>query len=197
MTTFDVHTRETAGTKSAELLARAEQSYGFIPNLLGVLAESPATLKAYLAIGKIFDESSFTQAEREVIMLTASRVQDCRYCVAAHSAVAGMQKVPADVIEAIRNDLPIANKKLEALRAFTVSIIENRGWIFDEETGAFLEAGYNTFLEAGYNKAQILELILGISFKTISNYANHFANTPLDDAFARRAWAPAAERLAS
>jgi len=189
MTTFDVHTRETAGTKSAELLARAEQSYGFIPNLLGVLAESPATLKAYLAIGKIFDESSFTQAEREVIMLTASRVQDCRYCVAAHSAVAGMQKVPADVIEAIRNDLPIANKKLEALRAFTVSIIENRGWIFDEETGAFLEAGYN--------KAQILELILGISFKTISNYANHFANTPLDDAFARRAWAPAAERLAS
>jgi len=148
-----------------------------------VLAESPATLKAYLAIGKIFDESSFTQAEREVIMLTASRVQDCRYCVAAHSAVAGMQKVPADVIEAIRNDLPIANKKLEALRAFTVSIIENRGWIFDEETGAFLEAGYN--------------MILGISFKTISNYANHFANTPLDDAFAAKAWAPVAERLAS
>ncbi len=56
MSQFDVHTKETASTESAELLATAEKAYGFIPNLLGVMAESPATVKAYMAIGQLFDE---------------------------------------------------------------------------------------------------------------------------------------------
>ena len=68
MSIFDIHTKETAQTKSAELLATAEKSYGFIPNLLGVFAESPATLKAYRTIGQIFDESSFSPTERQLVI---------------------------------------------------------------------------------------------------------------------------------
>jgi uncharacterized peroxidase-related enzyme len=189
MSTFNIHTKETAPAKSAELLANAEKSIGFIPNLLGAFAESPATLKAYMTIGQIFDDSSFSPAERQVVILAASRFHECHYCVAAHSVIADLQKVPADVVEAIRNDQPIADSKLQALRTFTTSVIEKRGWVSDEDTGAFLVAGYS--------KAQILEVILGISFKTLSNYTNHIANTPLDDAFAAKAWAPAEMRLAS
>ena len=189
MTNLNIHTKETAPQKSAELLAGVEKKYGFIPNLMGVFAESPATLKGYLAIGKIFDESSFSPTERQLVILTASRINECRYCVAAHSAVAGMQNVPADVIEAVRSDQPIADGKLQALRAFTATVVENRGWVSEDETAAFLAAGYT--------KAQILEVILGLSFKTLSNFVNHIAETPLDDAFTSQAWAPVTTRLAS
>jgi len=189
MSIFDIHTKETAQTKSADLLATVEESYGFIPNLLGIFAESPATLKAYRTVGQIFDESSFSPTERQLVILTASRLNECYYCIAAHSTVAEMQKVPADVIEAIRNDQPIADNKLQALRTFTRAVVEERGWVTADDTEAFLAAGYT--------KAQILEVVLGISFKTLSNYVNHIADTPLDDAFAPKAWVPVSKRLAS
>ena len=189
MSQFNVHSKESAPAESAELLATAEKGYGFIPNLLGVMAESPATIKAYMTIGKIFDESSFSATERQVLILAASRFNECDYCVAAHSVVAGMQKVPADVIAAIRNDHPIDDEKLEALRSFTTAVVEKRGWVSDDDIAAFQAAGYN--------KAQILEVIVGLSFKTLSNYVNHIAKTPLDDAFAAQAWTPVADRLAS
>ncbi len=189
MRQFDVHTKETASTESAKLLASAEKAYGFIPNLLGVMAESPATVKAYMTIGQLFDESSFSATERQVVILTASRFNECDYCMAAHSVVAGMQKVPADVIEAIRNDRPINDRKLEALRVFTTTVIEKRGWSS--------AADITAFLTEGHTKAQVLEVILGISFKTLSNYVNHVAETPLDHAFATQAWTPVTDRLVS
>jgi uncharacterized peroxidase-related enzyme len=189
MSIFDIHTKETAQAESAEILATAEKSYGFIPNLLGIFAESPATLKAYRNIGQIFDESSFSPTERQLVILTASRINECLYCMAAHSTVAEMQSVPADVIDAIRNDQPIADSKLEALRTFTTAVVEKRGWVTGDDTEAFLVAGYT--------RAQILEVILGISFKTLSNYVNHISGTPIDDAFAPKAWTPVEKRLAS
>jgi uncharacterized peroxidase-related enzyme len=182
MNIFDLHSQDTAPTESASQLVDIKKAYGFIPNLYGVFAESPATLKAYISIGKIFDESSFSATERQLIILAISRLNECSYCVAAHSVVAGMQKVPDDIIDAIRNDQPIADSKLEALRVFAVTVVEKRGWV--------AESDVITFLAAGYTKAQILEVVLGITFKTLSNYTNHMADTPLDDAFESMAWAP-------
>jgi AhpD family alkylhydroperoxidase len=171
------------------MLANAEKAYGFIPNLLGVMAESPVMLKAYLALGKIFDETSFTPTERQVVILTASRLNDCRYCMAAHSVVAGMQKIPADVVDAIRNDLPIADGRLETLRQTVTTAVEQRGWLSEDDQDAFFAAGYTP--------AQLFEVILGISYNTLSNYVNHIAEAPLDGAFASGAWAPVEIRLAS
>jgi len=188
MSSYQVHTKETAPVASAELLANAEKTYGFIPNLLGLMAESPALINAYMAIGKIFDQSSFTPTQRQVVILAASRFHECRYCMAAHSVVAGMQNIPDDVIDAIRNDQPIADARLETLRRTVTTAVEQRGWLSEEDK--------SVFFAAGYTKAQLLEIIVGISYKTLSNYVNHIAQAPLDDAFAAGAWAPAEKRLA-
>ena len=83
--------------------------------------------------------------------------------------------MPDDIINAIRNDQPIVDSKLQALRVFAMTVVEKRGWV--------AELDVITFLAAGYTKAQILEVVLGITFKTLSNYTNHMADTPLDDAF--------------
>ena len=102
----------------------------------------------------------------------------CRH--AAHSVIAEMQKVSADVIEALRDDKPIPDQNLEALRKFTTQVIEKRGWVDDADT--------RDFYAAGFSQQQVLEVVLGVAFKTISNYTNHITETPLDDAFAAREW---------
>ncbi len=162
------------------LLEGAEKAFGFVPNLIGTMAESPAATKGYLTIRQIFDETSFSPTERQLVILAASRYNECHYCVAAHSVVAEMQKVPNDVIQAIRSDRPIGDPRLEALRTFTTAVVDKRGWVSEDDIEAFLEAGYA--------KEQILEVILGVSMKTLSNYVNHIAQTPLDTAFAGKVW---------
>ncbi len=182
MSQFKVHTVDTAPEQSVAFLQGAQQAFGFVPNLIGVLAESPAVVEAYLTLAKIFDKSSLSPVERQVAILSISRVNECDYCMAAHSAIASMQKVPADVIQALRNDKPIADEKLEVLRTFATTVIEKRGWLSDDDVAAFLSAGFS--------QAQVLEVVLAASLKTLSNYTNHMAETPLDDAFSSRAWQP-------
>lgn len=93
MTHFTVHNKNTASDKSKESLQKAEQAFGFVPNLIGVLAESPAAAQAYLDLNTIFSSSSFTATEQQVVLLAISRYHECHYCIAAHSTVAQMQKV--------------------------------------------------------------------------------------------------------
>jgi len=182
--TYAVHTVATAPESAKETLAGAQKAFGFLPNLLGVMAEAPALLKAYRALAGLFEETSFTPTERQIVLLTASYENGCTYCVAAHSVIADVQKVPADVVDAIRGGAPIADKKLEALRRFAAAVVKTRGWLSDAEVAAFLNAGYTP--------AQVLEVVLGVGFKTLSNYTNHIAETPLDGAFAKASWSKAA-----
>lgn len=181
---YPVHTIETAPEAARETLAAAKNAFGFVPNLLAVMADAPALVKGYTTLSRIFDETSFSAAERQVVLLTVSYENACTYCVAAHSVIAGMQQVPADVVHAIRTNRPIADGRLEALRRYTSSVVTNRGWPAETNTAAF-EA-------AGYTRQQALEVVLGVGLKTLTNYMNHVAQTPLDQAFAKAEWSKAA-----
>ncbi len=181
MTTFQLHTLESAPEASRPLLAEAQKAFGGIPNLFGVFAESPALLQAYLNLGQILEQSTaFDATERQIVLLATSFANDCEYCMAAHSAIAGLERVPSDVVESLRAGEPIADPKLEALRSFTRSVVQQRGWLTDADVEAFLDAGYT--------KRHVLEVILGVGFKTLSNFTNHVAETPLDSQFQKFAW---------
>lgn len=179
MSRFETYSLQTVQEQGRETLERVDAAYGFVPNLMGTMIESPATAKAYLALGELFAETSFSPTEQQVISLAVSSANNCEYCVAAHSTV-GRQVVPDDVIEALREDQPVADSRLEALRRFVAQAVEQRGWLEDAQVAAFLDAGFT--------KQQVFEVILGISMKTISNYINHIAETELDAAFAAEAW---------
>ena len=180
MSDFKIHTTETAPEGSKEILAGAQKSLGFIPNLYGIMAEAPSALKAYNGLSDNFEKSSFTATEKQIVLLATSYVNGCNYCMAVHSTVAQMYKVSQDVIDALRNNKPIADPKLEALRKFTNAIVEKRGWVSDKEI--------NEFISAGYSKAQVLEVVVGVTQKTLSNYINHIVKTPLDAAFEPNKW---------
>lgn len=168
-------------------LKAVRDAMGMVPNMYAGMVNLPALLDTYShGYGKFRSESGFTPVEQEVVFLAISRFNGCHYCVAAHSFVADMMsKVPSEVTDAIRDDRPIADARLEALRSFAQAMTESRG----NPTQAQAEA----FLAAGYSEKHILAVILAISVKVISNYSNHIFHTELDPGFAGRAWAaPAA-----
>lgn len=163
-------------------LERAKKATGFIPNMYAGMANSPGMLETYLdGYGRFRTDSGFTPVEQEVVLLAISQGNACEYCVAAHSFVAEkFSKVPAAVIEAIRDGRPVADARLEALRRMTAVLLYTRGL----PTIADVQA----FLAAGYEERHLLEIILAIAVKTLSNYANHLLHTPVDAMFAGREW---------
>jgi len=94
-----------------------------------------------------------------------------------------MQGVSDDIIDAVREEKPLANPRLAALRRFTLEVTRQRG----EVTKAQLDAFFN----AGFDQRAVLDVVLGLSQKVMSNYVNHFADTPIDEPFAKYAWSPA------
>lgn len=177
-----VHTLDRAPSGARELLGAVQAKFGFIPNLLGVMANAPALLEGYLAIAGAFDRSSLSATERQIVLLTSSLENGCEYCVAAHSVIAGTQKVAPEVISALRKMRVLEDERLEALRQFTSDIVRARGWPTADSA--------TRFTAAGYNQTQALEVVLGVGMKTLSNYCNHLAATPLDAAFAPARWCP-------
>lgn len=180
MSDFPVLDLESASQQARPALEATQAAFGFIPNLLGVMAHSPALAEAYLTLSGLFDKTDLTPTERQVVLLTVSRYHGCHYCVAAHSALAEMQNIPADVVEAIRLNRVIADTKLQSLRVFVNELLENRG-LLDERA-------MRAFYAAGYKPAQVLDVLVGVAQKTMSNFTNHIAQTPLDDAFKAHAW---------
>ncbi len=180
MTTFTIHTADSAPAESRARLETAQRRKGLIPNLYGVLAEAPIALEAYELLASLLMRSSFTATERHVVWFTINAYHDCHYCMAAHTLLAKGEKVPEDVIETARAVRSYADPKLEALRVFTLILVENRGWTSPED----LEA----FLGAGFTKQNVLEIVVVIAHKVLSNYTNHIVDTPVDDAFKRFTW---------
>ena len=180
MTTLKVHTIESAPEASKPLLEASQKAYGMIPGLHGVLAAAPGILEGYQKLHELFVNTSFNEEELTVVWQAINVEHACHYCVPAHTGIAHMMKVDNEITESLRNETPLTNPKLESLRTFTLSMVRNRGNVSQEELQAFYAAGYG--------EQQVLEIILGLSQKVISNYTNHIANTPVDAAFQKFAW---------
>lgn len=167
-----------ADALAAGRLRDAQATLGFVPNMYGVMANSPGLFDTYVHGYERFRTlSGFTPAEQEVVLLAVSRENGCTYCVAAHSFIADkLSGVPEAVSDAIRDGQPIPDARLAALHDFTRTMVAKRG--LPDKTDV------DAFLDAGYSERQILEIVLAIAVKTLSNYANHLFHTPVDDVFA-------------
>ncbi|WP_291734059.1 carboxymuconolactone decarboxylase family protein [Leisingera sp. F5] len=180
MTDFKKHTVETAPEPAKPILQTALKGYGFVPNLYAAMAEAPTMLEGYMSLSAIFGKTALSETERQIILMTNNRLNGCNYCMAAHTTLSQMAEVDADIIDALRDNTPIADAKLEVLRQFAIIINESRGWPSDAQLDAFLAAGYT--------QQSVLEVILGTALKILSNYTNHVADTELDEAFMPNAW---------
>jgi uncharacterized peroxidase-related enzyme len=171
---FVLHDETSAPAESRPVLAAVQKQFGFVPNLLRVLAESPAAAQGYVALVGVFDSTSLSAEERHVVLQTTNLANECHYCVPAHGALAGRAGLGA-LDAALRAGTPLGSPRLEALRAFTREVVRRRGAVPDAALGELLSAGYG--------KRQVLEILVGVAMKTLSNYANHLARTPVDAVF--------------
>ena len=170
MSAFTVHTMESASAPSKTLLEKSKKEWGFIPTLHGILAESAPTLSAYQTLFALGQTSSLSPAEQQVVYIAVSAMHGCEYCVAGHTYLGRAAKLDDSALQALRDGKPIPAPRLQTLRSFAEAIVRERGLVRD--------AAIDGFLAAGFTKAQVLEVVMIISCKTISNYVNHIAHTP-------------------
>lgn len=185
---FQVHTYETAPEVSRATMEAVTKKYGFLPNLFGVLAESPTAIQAYAAINKALEQSVLSQVEQQVVALTVSATNKCGYCMGAHSAVAQMVRMPENILAELREQQPLSDLKLNALHKLVLSIMEHQGWVPEQDL--------TQFMAAGYTRRHFLDVITMLALKTLSNYVNHVAQTTLDPQFASHAWSAAGAKVA-
>ena len=170
----------TAPEASRPLLEKVQKSLGFIPNLMAIFANDAIALEGYLALAAVFEKGSFAPRERQIILVAASVENNCNYCAAAHSQIADtLLRTSAEVIAAVHNNTPVPDAKLNALVTLVRELVRERGYAKDETI--------QKFLAAGYKKEQVMELLLGIALKTISNYLDHISPLPLRETFAGKA----------
>ncbi|MEM1129930.1 MAG: carboxymuconolactone decarboxylase family protein [Pseudomonadota bacterium] len=180
MSDFTIFDTETAPEASRPLVEDSKKAYGFVPGLHGTMAGAPGLLDVYKHAHDAFQATSFDKDELTVVWQAINVEHACHYCVPAHTGIAKSMGVDDAVIDALRNETPLPSPKLEALRVFTLAMVRQRGEVTEDQL--------NTFYAAGYTPQQVLEIILGIAQKVMSNYTNHVAQTPVDDVFKKFAW---------
>jgi uncharacterized peroxidase-related enzyme len=181
MTRLPLRTIEDAPDAARAGLTSAQTNNGFLPNLVRLLANAPATLEAYQTVSAINARSSLTLAEREAVQITAAAVHGCGFCIAGHTAIAYRKAVLGDdVVEPLRNGSRGSDERLNAVADFTRAVIRTRGSVDDEELLAFHSAGFND--------ANALEVVLGVSLATLCNFANNLGQPPLNAELEPYAW---------
>lgn len=180
MTDFKIFDQQNAPQRSQPLLQDSIKAFGMIPNLHGVMAAAPGLLEGYQKLHQLANETSFTKEELTVVWQSLNVEHNCHYCVPAHTGIAHSMKVDSAVTEALRNETPLPSSKLETLRAFTLQVARERGRVS--------ETALSGFLGAGFENRHVLEIVLILAQKVMSNYTNHLAETPLDQPFQKFAW---------
>lgn len=181
MTTFVRHDTASAPVEARAVLESTARRFGFLPAPVAMMAESPELLEGFLRGSRLFDGSTLSRLEREVLILTMATSVGCHYCVALHTAtLVRAGDADATLIEALRAREPLADERLETLRVFTLAVMAGHGHVGPEAMRAFLDAGYT--------RRNALEVVLGLGVYTLSTYANRMTGAPLDESFQPFAW---------
>jgi alkylhydroperoxidase family enzyme len=183
MQRFTLQTIESAPEKSRPTLQTLESRFGFIPNVMATMANSPVLLNGFVGSFGSFHGGSLNECEKQILLLTNAVTIKCPWTVAAHSTFAIEDGVAESEIKAIRDGKLPQDRKYAALSALTKALIEKRGNV--------TEADIDKFTSAGYSKVQILEVITGVGISTMAATTTNMAGTPVEDRFKPQAWSAA------
>lgn len=180
--TFAVHTIESAPEKSKPTLQGMNQKFGFLPNIMGTMAENPTLLNGFAAAFASFHSGCFNEAEKQVLLLTNAVFLKCPWTIAAHSTFALEDGLSQSDVKALRDGALPDDPKYAALSRLTTSLMETRGNVSEDDI--------EKFTSAGYSRAQIFEVVLGVGISTITATTTNLAATPVDDHFKAQTWSP-------
>ena len=162
---------ETTTGEAKELFNAVQGKLGFIPNLIKVFGNSPATLKSYLSLGELTASGNFSNKFREQLALAIAEENECNYCLSAHTAIGKMNGLTEAETEQNRQGAS-NDAKIQAGLEFAKLVTKNRGNVTSEQL--------STVKAAGYNDGDVLEIVLNVVSNTLTNYVNHIAETEID-----------------
>ncbi len=171
MARLPIITNEKADQNTKNTFNAIASKFGKVLNLFKGMANSPVALNAYLKLDEMIAGGSFSPVEQDIVRLTVSQYNGCTYCVAAHNGGLLSKKVSKEEILQIRKGKP-TDPKHAALIAFTLKVIESKGFVSDNDIAAFKQAGFTD--------VHVAEITVIIAQKTLSNYFNHINDTDLD-----------------
>ncbi len=170
MKDYKIPTRDEVSTSNQTIFDQLEKNIGFVPNLYAYYAKNDTALGDYLALQN--RKSTLKAKEKEVVNLVTSQINDCRYCQSAHTAIGKMNGFDDAQILEIRQGSALFDSKLNALAKFTQSVVENRGLA--------TETSKTAFFDAGYGEKNMIDVVMLIGDKTISNYIHKLTNFAID-----------------
>ncbi|MRT94843.1 carboxymuconolactone decarboxylase family protein [Ancylomarina sp. 16SWW S1-10-2] len=170
MTQFNVPTRNEVTANNQTIFDQLEKGLGFVPNLYAYFAKNDTALGDYLALQN--RKSTLRAKEREIINLVVSQANGCRYCQSAHTVLGGMNGFSEDQILEIRKGTAAFDTKLDALAKFTLLVTENKGQVSKEAK--------SEFFAAGYSEVNMIDVVMVIGDKIISNYIHNLAEFAID-----------------
>jgi alkylhydroperoxidase family enzyme len=181
MTSFPVHTLESAPEGSKPALRQLQSAFGMIPNIIGAMATSPVLINSLVGLFGNVHGGSFTEAQVQVVLLTDAVTNASTWAVAFHTTLALKEGIDAADVQAIRDGRLPKDRKFAALSSLAKTMIEKRGRLDDQDV--------ERFLAAGFDKDHLLELIAAVAASTITNYTGSITKPPLEAPFAPHAWA--------
>lgn len=170
MQNFNVPTREEVSENNQAIFDNLKGALGFVPNLYAYYAKNDTALADYLALQN--RKSTLKAKEREIINLVTSQINGCRYCQSAHTALGKMNGFSEDQILEIRGGSAAFDTKLDALTQFTKSVVENRG--------NASQTAKDNFFAAGYTEANMIDVVIIVGDKVISNYIHNLTGFAID-----------------
>ena len=170
MTTIDVPTRDQVSPANQAIFDQLKSKLGFVPNLYATLAHSEHALASYLALQNA--KSSITGKAREVVNLVVSQVNNCEYCLAAHTVIGGLVGLTPEQILEVRTGRATWDPRLDALARLTRDIALKRG----HADAALVDA----FMAAGWTKENLVDAIVVVGDKIVTNYLHATTRVPVD-----------------
>lgn len=180
MSSYPIHTIESAPAQSKPVLRQLRQAFGLIPNIAAAMAASPVLINGFIGLFERVHASSLTEQQIQTLLLTNAVTNASEWAVAFHTALALKQGVlPADV-EAIRHARLPDDAGLAALSTLARTLIEKRGRLAGSD--------HRRFFEAGFSAEQILEVIAVVAASTITNYTGSVTQPMLEAPFDEFVW---------
>lgn len=170
MNTFNVPTRNQVSENNQAIFDNLNKALGFVPNLYATYAHSETALENYLNLSNA--KTSLSSKEKEVINLAVSEVNNCVYCLSVHTAIGKMNGFTDDQILELRAGEASFDHKLDTLAKLAKNITKNRGKTNQDVV--------ENFLNAGYTKGNLVDTIVLVGDKTISNYLHSTTQIPID-----------------
>ena len=180
MTSFPVHTLQSAPERSKPAMQQLQSAFGMIPNVAGTMATSPVLIDSLVALfGKVHG-GSFTEAQVQTLLLTNAVTNACAWAVAFHTGLALKEGLDKADVQAIRERRAPQDARSAALSTFARTLIEKRGRVDDRDV--------DKFVAEGFRKEHALEVIAVVAASTITNYTASVTNPPLEQPFQAHSW---------